>query len=651
MNALITLLLSLAALLGTVAFYARESTAVVLANAAEQAIYLGAYLLPAGLLGRALLSLFRTRPDSRALLVSTCLALGVGTLGIIELLLGLGGLLSGPAMWCLLAGAAAAGLPFVLPALRAKAKHELRLGGVLSRPIPLPGLWPVVAIYLGVMVVGGSLIPGVLWKPDDPHPYDVLIYHLQVPREWYELGRIVPLEHNVYSYFPFNVEIHYLAMMHLRGGPWAAMYQAQYLSMAFSCAAALALWGTLRPLSRTGAALAVAAFLLVPWIAMLSCIAYVEAGQMFYVALALAWLFASLASRTNPAPSAALAGLFSGFSAGVKLTSLAMFTLPAGLLLLICFPLARPGERKPKLIALTLFGLCTLLALSPWLIRNQVWSGNPVFPVAMNQLGAHHFTPEQVTRFERAHSAGPDKAGLGPKLASASQQIWLDWRYGLVLLPMGIAGFALSIRRREAWLCLAVIVGTTLVWLFATHLQSRFFSIALPAIALLIGLWPDKAVRWAALLLVLSAIAGLTGLTLPGRATNSTGLHAYLAPWSEPNRQGVFALPSPSALDQEAKYTPLLEAGRTVLFVGDAQIFLRTAPMSHIRYRTVFDVDATAGRNLVDAWYGPAPAAKPPEIVPVISLSELDRLHATYYGIPAPKPEEIQQLRDAIVTP
>src|SRR5947208_2860319 len=76
---------------------------------------------------------------------------------------------------------------------------------------PLGGEWLLVlaAPLLGMMIVGASVVPGLLWKPEDPHPYDVLEYHLQIPREWYEAGRIVPLHHNVFCYFPNGVELHY----------------------------------------------------------------------------------------------------------------------------------------------------------------------------------------------------------------------------------------------------------------------------------------------------------------------------------------------------------------------------------------------------------------------------------------------------------
>ena len=56
-----------------------------------------------------------------------------------------------------------------------------------------------------------------------PSGYDVVEYHLQVPREWLELGRITPLHHNVFSFFPFNVEDSQITLlaMNLHAGPWA----------------------------------------------------------------------------------------------------------------------------------------------------------------------------------------------------------------------------------------------------------------------------------------------------------------------------------------------------------------------------------------------------------------------------------------------
>ncbi len=98
----------------------------------------------------------------------------------------------------------------------------------LAEPAGWGFAWIATAAVAGVVMLAAFFPPGVLWG-DEPNGYDVVEYHLQVPREWYEAGRIIPLHHNVFSYFPFNVEMQYLLAMDLHGawGPWAGMYLAQ----------------------------------------------------------------------------------------------------------------------------------------------------------------------------------------------------------------------------------------------------------------------------------------------------------------------------------------------------------------------------------------------------------------------------------------
>src|SRR5213078_1298611 len=96
-------------------------------------------------------------------------------------------------------------------------------------------------------IVAALVPPGVMWG-DEPHGYDVVEYHLQLPREWYELHRIVPLHHNVFSYFPLATEMHYLLAMQFRHTPWAGMYVAQLMHVAMSALAVVAVYAMGRAL-------------------------------------------------------------------------------------------------------------------------------------------------------------------------------------------------------------------------------------------------------------------------------------------------------------------------------------------------------------------------------------------------------------------
>ena len=55
----------------------------------------------------------------------------------------------------------------------------------------------------------GSMLPAI--------DFDVLEYHLQGPKEYYQAGRIAFLPHNVYTNMPFDVEMLHLLGMEVHG--------------------------------------------------------------------------------------------------------------------------------------------------------------------------------------------------------------------------------------------------------------------------------------------------------------------------------------------------------------------------------------------------------------------------------------------------
>ena len=70
---------------------------------------------------------------------------------------------------------------------------------VQSTKKSLSARWNWLLLPLAVVIVLGAMLP--------PLDFDVREYHMQVPREWYQQGRITFLEHNVYGNMPLGVEI------------------------------------------------------------------------------------------------------------------------------------------------------------------------------------------------------------------------------------------------------------------------------------------------------------------------------------------------------------------------------------------------------------------------------------------------------------
>jgi hypothetical protein len=564
---------------------------------------------------------FREREPGPGL--ATIAALGIGGFSLLILALGWAGLLHRGVAWALIAAAIAAGIVdrrrdprFTLPALSSKLRERVEWTAWL-------GL--IAAPFLAIAVLAAFMPPGLLWG-DEPNGYDVLEYHLQIPREWFQAARILPLHHNVFSYFPFNVEMHYLLAMHLRGGPWAGMYLAQLMHVAMVVLAVVAIAGFV---GRPG----IKAWLLAattPWLTLLAPVAYNEGGLLLFGSLAIGWTWRSIQQPERRVRRMALAGTMAGLACGVKLTAAPM--------LLAAVPLAAGAvaifaKQKAWLRPLGAFVLCGLLAFSPWLLRNVIWARNPVFPEAMPLLGHAHFTPEQVERWRLAYVPPPAQRPWEARLKASWDQIFADWRFGFVLIPAGL--FALLRGRRDpASIFLLLLVVMWLVfWLFFTHLQSRFFVLAIPVMALLAAQIRTPIGN----LLLLCAVvlqAGFGLLHLDNKVVQRVQPALMYLGIDRYDAYDRFPI-------TDERLEPFIKGTHRICLVGDANPFIYEVPMSRLQYRTLFDLDVR-GRGVVQAWQDGY--IEEPGDVRYVDDEELrrmawkDRTGTGYWALPAPPP-------------
>jgi hypothetical protein len=544
------------------------------------------------------------------LFAATAGGLGLGIFSLLTLGLGLLGWLNQVTALALPIGGAILFLADLLR--RSKEIHLSDLGKSLLAPAGRSWLWLIPVVSLTTAAVAASVMPGILWKPLDPHPYDVTSYHLQVPREWYEAGKILPLSHNVFSYFPMNVEAQYLALMHAFGGPWRAMYICQYMSVAYAALLLLAL-------AADGGIVGAAIASCVPWVIMLASVAYVESALMLYTALAIIWALRGGMKETL------IAAVMAGLAAGVKITAVPM--------LLLAVPPAMIVMRQKNIVRrCVIFLIVGLLVLSPWLIRNFLWCGNPIFPVGMNLLGRAHFTIEQVQRFRQAHSPRPDQQSLTSRLAIVWNEVIAHWQYGYIILPAALLAVGVKFKDRRTWAVLAAAAVIFIVWIGFTHLLPRFLVQLIPIAAILIG-----AIQWrknlpaAVALVLLCAALGWSGVSNPLAFTTRDPVR-----WQLIGREDLsFTIPPELA--------EMKDSGKQVALIGDAEAFLYQIPMSRLHYRTVFDLPANM-TDPIEAWAGPV-AKNNPNWLLVVNPLEIDRLHKTYLDVP-PVPSQWESYGD-----
>lgn len=385
-------------------------------------------------------------------------------------------------------------------------------------------------VPIGVLLLAATSTPGWLWATEFGG-YDALSYHLQLPREWWYAGGLVETPHNAYGYLPGGVSAAFLHVMTLTGDPGAAAVSCQILVALLTIAAAeaaaslAARWsGTDSDATRsTLTMLAMLAMLATPWVVVTGSLAYDEAAVMLSTAAA-ATIVLIAARDENDRPANDLRtgvalGLVLGLGVLAKASSGVLVVLPVA----VAAAIALPPRRWPAIVIAT--AVAGAMTCAPWLVRNAVWTGNPVFPFATGLFGAGDWTDDQVRRFALGHG-GP---GLLGGLAAIVREFLLDdlaggppsgepWRPQWWWLPIAglfgllrplVRGGSTPTARRIAVAMLALSITALLAWGLATHAKARFLLAIAP---------------------VLAASVAVTGVEI-GRARRSIGAVIALAAW------------------------------------------------------------------------------------------------------------------------
>ncbi len=210
-----------------------------------------------------------------------------------------------------------------------------------------------------------------------PVARDELTHHLAIPALYLRAGRVIELPFADQSYYPMLLALIYTPLL---AQGWESA--AKYLHMGFAVAASGIVCLYLRP--RVPAALALFAALLLlttPTVAVLAASAYVDLALLFYATIAVVGLLRW--SETGQRASFIAAAFAAGLAMTVKYNGvLVIVLLAAGVILL-----ARPRRAAAALGAAIAFGLLSSVPLLPWLAKNVIETGNPVFPLLNSVFG------------------------------------------------------------------------------------------------------------------------------------------------------------------------------------------------------------------------------------------------------------------------
>ncbi|HKY84098.1 MAG TPA: hypothetical protein VJ160_04640 [Anaerolineales bacterium] len=391
-------------------------------------------------------------------------ALGLGCLALLILLLLSTSLLSSASGWALVV--------LLLLLFGKSSLHWFGSWAALKSFRPVNWMEGAAALAVAALL-GMALIEAAA----PPVHFDALVYHLDLPQRFLAAHSLSTPTDNLYWGLPLTGEMLYTLAMAL-GRPQTATV----LGFAAALLTGAGVFVLAAEFGRLAGWAALLALFAAPSLAASSGWGYVDWWAALYGFALIAIVIRVDAS--SPSRQAILAGAMAGFAGGVKYT--AAIALPAGFMA-IC--IAAPNRRGLRLGLL--FLATGLLVLSPWLLKNAVATGAPLYPyfgggegirqaglvgsVPAPPLGQSLFVPLAATLlgYEKATGFASD---IGPLLVALLP--------GLALLP--------GSTRRQFLPVGAYLLTGWLLWAAASQLsgllvQTRLYFVLLPAWALLAG--------------------------------------------------------------------------------------------------------------------------------------------------------------------
>lgn len=376
-------------------------------------------------------------------------------------------------------------------------------------------VWGLAAVY----VVGGMM---------PPVEFDVVEYHLQAPKEFYQDGEIWMLSHNVYATMPLGVEMHSLAAMTLISGEdawWIGGLTGKLVTSLFAIIAAVFLFGFLeRRTGRQSAWIAAGLFLAAAGNLHVSLSGLIDVALGAYVLssfVVTAILLSPGQVREVGWKGYALIGTLAGAAAACKYPGLLIAVAPVtAILVLVHFVTQAERRRKseqPKGLSEPIVALVVGLTIGfattclPWFVRNLIFAANPIHPLADSIFDTVGMSSEHLENWRRVHS--PQPAGTASAFSltalweSLSQVMWKSPMINPALTFLGVLGSALSlftlrhsrshsnfVQRVIDWptICTLGSIWTITAWWFLTHRIDRFWLPVLPMAAVLAG----YAIMW-----------------------------------------------------------------------------------------------------------------------------------------------------------
>lgn len=229
-----------------------------------------------------------------------------------------------------------------------------------------------------VLLIVGVILAIFTLASVPPVDRDALTHHLFIPKLYLQHGGIYEIPEILFSYYPMNLDLLYMIPLYFGND-----IVPKYIHFFFSLLTSVLVYYYLKPRTSLPYALLGSLFFLsIPNIIKLSISAYVDLGLVFFSTASLFLVFRWL-NNDYKIRHLLLAGICSGLAAGVKyngIITIVILTLIVPYFYIRSSGRSRGSDRK-SLGYCFVFIIMVMLTFSPWLIKNYMWTGNPIYPL------------------------------------------------------------------------------------------------------------------------------------------------------------------------------------------------------------------------------------------------------------------------------
>lgn len=208
-----------------------------------------------------------------------------------------------------------------------------------------------------------------------PIARDALIHHLAIPKLWLNNGGFYEIKWADFSYFPMNVDLLYIIPLYFRRD-----FLANFIHMTFAIGTALLIYHYLyNKIGYIAGLLGMLIFLSTPIVVRLSTQAYVDLGLTFFTTASILFFIRYRDGKFKELKWLFLSSAAMGLALGTKYNALVVWFF---LSLSIVFIYSRDTEKQWKAVLHGgIYFLISLIIFSPWLIKNIILTGNPLYPL------------------------------------------------------------------------------------------------------------------------------------------------------------------------------------------------------------------------------------------------------------------------------